>query len=302
MTIRNKKWQNTALVCLLTATLSACSESDLVELNDQAFEDGIASAGVPAAATPAGLDVSSYELVFSDEFNGSSLDEGKWITAPLSPETVIYEQLQYYVDTQDDDETLASPFTFDGDNLVISASPAPSEQQADANGQSYLSGLITTRERYDMRYGYLEARVKLTQGRGIWPAIWMLGTETDKLRPEVYVLEYDGSKPDSAFHNYNYVDEQGDLRSPGQQEVSVAGFSEGFHTIGLRWSEDELLFFIDGRASWRIIGDNVPAEDMHLIINLAMGGVWPGAPDATTPDPAQLTVDYVRIYQLKEPG
>ena len=112
-------------------------------------------------------------------------------------------------------------------------------------------------------------------------------------------MEYDGSKPDSVFHNYNYEDNLGNLLTAGQQEVLRDDISEGFHTVGVRWSEQELLFYIDGIPSYRVIGENVPREDMYLILNLAVGGIWPGAPDATTQRPSNLTIDYVRAYQLR---
>jgi beta-glucanase (GH16 family) len=100
------------------------------------------------------------------------------------------------------------------------------------------------------------------------------------------------------FYNYNYVDDAGNLRSSGQRQLPAEGLSESFHTIALNWTPEELVFYIDGQPSYRIVGDDVPAEDMYLILNLAMGGVWPGAPDATTPDPATFKVDYIRVFQL----
>lgn len=112
-------------------------------------------------------------------------------------------------------------------------------------------------------------------------------------------MEYDGAKPDSVFHNYNYQDEEGNLRSPGQWEVDIPGFSDGFHRIGVAWSPDELLFYIDQQPRYRIVGENVARQNMYLILNLAMGGVWTGAPDATTEAPVSIVVDYVRVYQLK---
>ncbi|MFK7860628.1 MAG: family 16 glycosylhydrolase [Granulosicoccus sp.] len=306
MTIPIMNMKKAYLVCLFSLSLSACGESDLEDIHDQRLDDAIAAEDSPVIApalpdtdiqSPPSVDLSEYELVFSDEFQGNELDGTKWGTSALGSDTIIFNQLQYYVDTQSDDETLASPFTFDGEHMTINATTTPDSQRADANGQAYLSGLLTTRDTFDFTYGYIEARVNVEQGRGLWPSLWMLGAESDDLLPEVYVFEYDGAKPDSVFHNYNFLGTDGNLRSNGQEEIQVSGFSEGFHTLGLRWSPEELLFYVDGQPTYLITGESVPGDDMYLILNLAIGGVWLGAPDATTPDPATLEVDYVRVYQ-----
>lgn len=310
---------NIAKVCVIGvigSMISACGDSDLVEIHEQKLDDAFAadqalvaspadpnlgpSLPEPEEMLPTSIDVSDYDLVFSDEFKGDSLDATKWTTSVFSPDTVIYDQLQYYVDTLDTEQSLASPFSFDGQNMTISATMTPEAQRADANEQGYLSGILSSKDTFSFKFGYVEARINVEEGRGIWPGMWMLGSGSDGQAPELYIFEYNGSKSDSVFHNYNYVDAAGNLRSPGQQEVQVVGFSEGFHTIGLRWSPAELLFYVDGQPTYRIIGENVPDEDMYLILNLAIGGVWTGAPDGTTPDPATLEVDYVRVYQLSD--
>ena len=331
MTTTNTKRLWVCAAVFSVSMLSACGDSDLEEIHEQELNDAIASleapemaaaspdneASTPAspdneastaaspeteASTPANIDLSLYDLTFSDEFNAMSLDASKWNTILFDPDTVIFEQLQYYVDIQDEDEAqiFDSPFSFNGDHLTISATQTPDEQRSEANEQPYLSGILTTRNKLDITYGYIEARVDVEEGLGIWPSLWMLASGADGLLPEIYVFEHDGGRPDSVFHNYNYVDDEGLLRSPGQQEIEATGFSDNFHTVGLQWSPGELLFFIDGQASYRIIGDKVPAEDMYLIFSLAIGGIWTGAPDATTPDPAKLSVDYIRVYQLKD--
>jgi len=248
-----------------------------------------------------GVDLGLYNLVFSDEFNGASIDADKWNTAlSWGPDLVVYDQLQYYVDVQNNPDFGYNPFSFDGENLTISAIETPDALRASANEQSWLSGVLTTASKFDLTYGYIEARVDLQSGRGVWPGLWMLSTEFDGLKPELFIMEYDGARPDSIFHNYNYQDADGNLRSPGQWEVVLPGISEGFHTVGLAWSPEELLYYIDGEPRYRIVGANVSSQNMYLIFNLAIGGIWPGAPDGTTSKPATLVVDYVRAYQLNQ--
>jgi len=316
MTIGKMKLNKLFVACLLavtlSVTLSACGESDLEEEHEQLLDDAFAAAQNPALGSadpdtdpdaevpsPTSIDVSNYDLVFSDEFDGNSLDADNWSTSLFSSDTVIFEQLQYYVDTQNAQQTLSSPFTFNGQSLTISATKTPDDDRADANEQPYLSGLLTSREAFNFTYGYIEARVKVQAGLGIWPMFWMLGSNTDGISPEVYIFEYDGSKVNSVFHNYIYRDAENNQRSNGQREVQADSFSEGFQTVGLRWTPNELLYYVNGQPSYRVIGENVPKENMYLTLNLAMGGNWPGAPDGTTPDPATLEVDYVRIYQEK---
>ena len=305
--MRNTKMNvlNALLVTVLGTTLVACGSSDLEQLHEQQLDDAIndfaPSAALPVAPAQNGMDLTKYELVFNDEFEASFLDVLKWDTALWSSDTIIYEQKQFYVDTQDTEVEFDSPFALDGNSLTISASQTPVDKLAEANNQPYLSGLITSRNTFDFEYGYVEARVRVSEGAGIWPSVWMLGADGQGLKPEIYIMEYDGDKPDSLFNNYNYVDDEGNLRSPGQQQVDEPGFSDGYQIVGLQWSPGELLFRTNGRATYRIIGDNVPSEDMYLILNLAMGGIWPSPTNDDTPDPATFDIDYVRVYQLLAP-
>ena len=309
MTTINMKLLNAIAVSLSVSMLSACGDSDLEEIHEQELDDAIVSFEAPLVSsalpnsesiTPANIDLSDYELVFGDEFNDMTLDANKWTTSLWPEDTIVFNQLQFYVDIQNDTQTLNSPFTLNGQYLTISATPTPDDQRSIANEQAYLSGILSTRDTFDLTFGYIEARVDVETGRGIWPSLWMFGSASDGLRPELYLLEHDGAKADSIFYNYNYVDNDGNLRSTGQREVEFEGFADSFHTIGLKWTSEEILFYINGQPSYRIVGQNVPNEDMFLILNLAMGGIWPGAPDATTPDPATFKVDYIRVYQLKD--
>lgn len=249
------------------------------------------------------VDLSLYNLVFSDEFRGSSIDADKWNTAlTWGPDLVVYDQLQYYVDLQNFPDFGYNPFNLDGEILTLTAVETPDNLRAAANEQPWLSGVLTSAGKFDFTYGYIETRIDTQEGRGVWPGFWLLSSEFAGLKPELFVMEYDGSKPGSLFHNYNYQDADGNLRSPGQWEVSSTDFSNGFHTVGVAWSPQELLFYIDSVPRYRIVGQNVSSQNMYLILNLAVGGIWTGAPDGTTPRPASIAIDYVRVYQLKSGG
>lgn len=296
--IMNKRTNNTILIATLTlGLLSACAESDIAAIEERELD--IAERAVPdSAAAETGVDLTKHELVFSDEFNGTELDASKWVTAQQwGPDLIINSEQQYYVDTQSNPDFGYTPFSFDGESLIISAVKTPENLLAVANDQPYLSGVLTSAGKFDMTYGYVEARMDFPEGMGLWPAFWMLSTEFEGLKPQLFIAEGDGGNPASIFHNYNYHDDDGNLRSPGQWQVTQSDFAEGFHTLGVSWTAEELLFYVDGLPRYRIIGENVANQAMYLIANLAVGGTWSGAPNDQTAFPAELKIDYIRAYR-----
>ena len=252
----------------------------------------------PSAATREAINVDEFDLVFNDEFNTNELDDSKWNTAMAwGTDFVINDEQQFYVDTQSNPDSEFNPFSFDGESLTISAIATPESMGSIANGQPYVSGALTTLDKFDLSYGYIEARIDVPAGSGIWPSLWMLGTEFVDLKPQLYMMEFNGGIPNSFFHNYNYTDADGNLRSPMQHEVVVNGASEGWQTIGVRWSVDELVYYINGFPTFQVNGENVPSQAMYWIMNLAVGGLWVDETDETTPVPAPFKIDYVRMYQ-----
>jgi len=241
-----------SLVAAMSCTaLIGCGESDLIELQDRQLSEARFAAAQPVAGggdpiTSQGIDLTDFDLVFSDEFRDESLDASKWNTAlTWGPDLVVYNQMQYYVDTQNSPDFGYNPFSLDGEVLTITANETPDSLRSVANEQPWLSGVLTTAEKFDFTYGYIEASISVEPGRGLWPAFWMLSSDFDNIRPELFIMEYDGSRPNSIFHNYNYTDIDGSLRSPGQWEVSSTEFSEGFQKVGVSWEPEELLFYIN---------------------------------------------------------
>lgn len=262
------------------------------------------SAETGASTTVQNLDIENdYELVFADEFSGNALDFTKWKTSlEWGADLIINEEQQYYVDTESLPDFGYDPFSLADGQLTISAIPTPSELLESAANQPWLSGVLTTATRFDMLYGYVEARVDVPVGSALWSSFWMLSSDFNEtaLRPRVFIGEYDGGRPTSLFHNYQYEDSDGAVRSPGQFRIDEGSLPDGFHTLGLAWTPDDLVYYIDGEPRYRVVGDRLPQQAMYLILNLAIGGVWVSDVDSSTPDPAELIIDYVRVYERSE--
>lgn len=302
---------STLTAALTLVLLTACGESDIEAIEQRELdaaqravdvaleaENQNSNTSPEAGEANSGIDMTNLELLFSDEFNGAAIDSSKWNTAQQwGPDLVINDELQYYVDTQSNPDFGYNPFSFDGESLIITATQTPSELSAVANGQPYLSGVLSTAGKFEMIHGYIEARMDFPAGTGLWPAFWMLSADFEDLKPQLFIAEGNGGEPDSFYHNYNYHDTEGNLRSPGQWQVTQDEFAEGFHTLGVSWKSDELLFYVDGIPRYRIVGENVANQAMYLIANLAVGGVWTGSPDSTTTLPAELKIDYIRAYR-----
>jgi len=251
----------------------------------QPQNDGISS-------VPAG-----YRLVFSDEFQGYSLDTSKWNSSyRWGPNWIINSEKQYYVDRIQDPDFGHSPFEFDGEHMTITGTRTPDYLRGRANNQPYLSGALTTYNKFKMRYGYVEMRARLPRGKGLWSAFWLLHQNENDRRPEIDVVEYIGDKQNVAYQTYHYY-ENWNLRSTPSMEAWGPDYSQDFHTYGVKWEPGRITWYVDGRVTNTYSNGNVSWEEMYLLVNLAIGGLWAGDPDGATQFPARLTIDYIRAYQ-----
>jgi len=240
----------------------------------------------------------NYELVFSDEFNGDSLDLSKWNTAYLwGDDLVINSELQHYVDIANDPDFGFNPFTFDGETLAINTIRTPAPLLERANGQEYLSGVITSYDAFQFTYGYVEARAKVPFGKGYWPAFWLLNAFYDADKPEIDIMEFIGDNQDTVYHTFHYYDEEGNLRSTKSEPTFPIDFTADFHTFGAEWSPGTVTFYVDGIARHTINDPKMSQEQMYIIANTAVGGWWPGDPDENTEFPGRYEIDYIRAYQ-----
>jgi beta-glucanase (GH16 family) len=155
----------------------------------------------------------------------------------------------------------------------------------------------------------VEARIKIPKGRGIWPAFWMLGEGADKegwpACGEIDIMENIGKEPRIIHGSVHGPGYSGGQDITAQIELPVPGaLADDFHVYALDWSPDRLVFSFDGRVYQTVRHTSLPPngewvfdKQMFLLLNVAVGGDWPGNPDATTRFPEEMVVDYVRVYQ-----
>jgi beta-glucanase (GH16 family) len=247
----------------------------------------LTSASRPAHA--AAWDKPGWQLTFQDEFDGTAIDATKWVKRYKWGEAQINGELQAYVD--DAFQLGSGVLTIVGD-----------KRTATYAGQTfqYASGVLCSV--HEQTYGYFEARLQVPAGQGMWPAFWLLGTTSATGVNEIDVHEILGNEPTRVYETIHWgTDYNAGHMSDGTNWVGP-DFSADFHVFGLEWSPDAVVWTIDGVEHKRHTGAGVPQVPMYVILNLAIGGGWPGAPDATTPFPGQYQIDYVRAYTAAPDG
>jgi beta-glucanase (GH16 family) len=243
-------------------------------------------------------------LSFADEFTGQrgqAFDLSKW-TAEIGGSGWGNEELQYY---RDDVENVH----LDGKgNLAITARSVNSARDLSCwYGKClYTSARLITKKKIEFKYGRIEARMKLPEGAGVWPAFWMLGNDIDQAGwpgcGEIDIMEFIGREPSTIY---------GTVHGPGYSGVNSIGGSisltggirpSDFHVYSVEWSENEIRWFFDGKEYHKFSRTSVPTgskwvfdHPFFIIINFAVGGKWPGSPDRQTTFPQSMLVDYVRV-------
>lgn len=279
-----------ALLALLIATgatglLAGCDNS----VDDDRIPD--------PDATPPG-----WTLVWADEFDGAALDPSKW-EAQLGdgcPSLCGWgnQELQRY--TADPENVSVSDGT-----LKITA-----RQTVAGDDTTYTSARLRTLGRGDWTYGRFEIRAKLTTGQGVWPAIWMLFSEDTyggwAASGEIDIMEAIGSEPGEVFGTLHYGGPApGNVFSSEAFSLQFDTFDRDFYVFALEWEEGEIRWYVNNvlyrtETEWYSTGGAYPApfdHDFYLLMNVAVGGILPGNPDASTVFPQTMEVDYVRVYQ-----
>lgn len=170
----------------------------------------------------------------------------------------------------------------------------------------YTSARITTQNKYSVLYGRIEARIKIPGGQGIWPAFWMLGANLGSVgwpnSGEIDIMEVVGKDPNNVHTTLHGPGYSGCCGIHGAYNLGQP-VANAYHVFAVDKRQNDIKFFVDGVQVFRVTPANLPAgsqwvfnQPFFMLLNVAVGGAWPGSPDATTPFPAQMLVDYIRVY------
>jgi beta-glucanase (GH16 family) len=330
----NKHLTNNALAAVNFANFSAAgtaqawqltSTNSITKLNDISFSgsslnlsapaQSITLLVIPAAAptptptpTPAAADPTVWSLAWSDEFDGSAnspIDSSRW-TAEVGGNGWGNQELEYYTNRIDN--------AYQSNGSLIIKALKETYTGSDNVTRNYTSARLITKNKFTAKYGRIEARLKIPFGQGMWPAFWSLGDNIDSVGwpscGEMDIMENIGREP-SVIH--------GTLHGPGYSGgnglsssfslTNNSHFADDYHVFAVEWEPGVVRFYCDGILyKTRTPADLPPGttwafdHPFFLILNVAVGGSWPGSPDATTVFPQTMSVDYVRVYQRTTPS
>jgi beta-glucanase (GH16 family) len=236
--------------------------------------------------------VSGETIVWNDEFDGSSIDTTKWSfdLGTGAPALTGWgnNELQYYTSNP------ANVSIVNG-RLCITAI------KESYQGSAYTSARIQTKLKGDWTYGRFEIRAKLPKGKGVWPAVWMLPTDNYyggwAASGEIDIMELLGHEPAKVYGTIHFGGAWPDNQSSSENYTLPNGdFSDDFHIFAIEWDKDGISWYVDS-VRYSVKPHKQPFDKrFYLLMNLAVGGNWPGNPDGSTVFPVRMEIDYVRVY------
>jgi beta-glucanase (GH16 family) len=245
----------------------------------------------------------AYKLVWADEFETPGLpDPEKW-GYDVGGWGWGNSELQYYTA-----DRLENARVEDG-YLIIEAHKEPNYL---GSGNDYTSARLLTKDKHSWQYGRFEARIKVPDGAGLWPAFWMLGTDIDEVGwpqcGEIDIMEYVGREPNRIFGTIHGPRYSGGGSFGGEYEGFSEPVPENFHTYAVEWEEDSIRWFINDieyfssnpeaiRGTGRTPLEWVFNHEFFMIVNLALGGNFGGTLDPELEFPVRMLVDYIRVYE-----
>ena len=261
-----------------------------------------------------------YELVFEDDFDGTSIDAARWNTELVwGDRVIINEEQQYFVNTQDTPDFGYDPFKVENSILTIEAIPTPAALTSQLPEEcnvintfhppcQFLSGALSTHDKFNLTFGYVEARMKTSDISGALSSFYLYhrypGEGVERHAPEIDIIEYLGENPfgdEDAFQTYHYDDVNTGLTrsSPTMIQKNPDGtlYSDEFHTYSVLWEPQLMIWYIDGQEIKRITGPQSAARAMNIVTYLVAGSGWAPTPDANGQFPLQFQIDYIRAYQ-----
>lgn len=234
----------------------------------------------------------NYELVWSDEFNGNSLDTNTW-NYEIGTGSWGWgnNEQQYYTDRN---------IKVSNGTMKITA------KREDYGGMKYTSSRITTKNKKNFKYGKIEARIKMPKFKGVWPAFWMLGANQDSVGwpkcGEIDIVEAINDE-NLVYGTLHWFHDPGNNNADSGSSVAVADRTE-YHVYGVEWTADKLRWYVDGKVyrTMDVSNDSFSEvrKEYFVIFNMAIGGQWPGYDIDETAFPATMEVDWVRAYKKVE--
>jgi beta-glucanase (GH16 family) len=246
--------------------------------------------------------IEKWSLVWSDEFNESTVDPAKWAymfgNGTLYGETAGWgnNELQSYTDNTEN----TGIYQDDAGNSALYI-----DARETADGTGYTSAKLTTEDLFEFRFGRVDARIKVPGTKGMWPAFWTLGANKPDIgwpgSGEIDIMEVIGNQENMLHGTVHYVNTYNSYDFKGGTKAITEGkYSDEYHVYSVEWTPEKISWLVDD-----VVYNSVDIEaDMkeflrehYLILNVAVGGNWPGNPDETTVFPGRMSVDYVRVYQ-----
>jgi len=227
-------------------------------------------------------------LIWQDEFNGDELNLNYW----------TFEEGGNWFNNESQYYRKENTVFVDG-HLVIEA------KKEVFGGRQYTSSRMKTEGKFDFQYGRVDIRAALPRGKGIWPALWMLGANISSVGwpacGETDIMELIGHQPSTLYGTAHWSNAGQHASYGGHTELSSGTFNDAFHVFSIKWDQTKIQWLLDDQV-YHVI-DITPAElsefrqPYFFIFNVAVGGDWPGYPDATTVFPQRMIVDYIRVFQ-----
>ncbi len=273
------------------------------------------STSISAAENGDPKQMSDRELLFADEFNAPELDRSKWNVVGM--DFWVNDELQAYLDSPDTISIAPDIEGADGGALVLRPVYRPGVDSREDRNADFISGRVNTRDKFEFTHGRIEARIKLPDAEGVWPAFWLLGNGQWPQTGEIDIMQYVGETDWTgvALHGPGYSGETPIVNKyffPDGQDAT------DWHTYAVEWTSDAVLFEVDGRLTYRATKEMVGYygewrfdTPKFAILNFAVGGIYPaktngikqlyyGLPAETAEQIKQggvaMEVDWVRVY------
>lgn len=272
---------------------------DILTITIEDDDDNIAGLQIPSGGYTSPEHYEGYNLVWRDEFVGDELNTEDWTyeIGDGCPNVCGWgnNELEYY---RRENTSMANG------HLVITA------KRQTYNGREYTSSRLITKGKQQFKFGRIDIRAALPEGKGIWPALWMLGSNIDAIGwpacGEIDIMELTGDVPNRVVSTVHYGEDVGQ-----HQFNSVSKFAEGddsyqdrFHVYSINWENNLIEFMVDDVVFHTVTpasmknGQPYPFnKTFFFIFNIAVGGNWPGSPDSSTKFPQYMVVDYIRVFQ-----